>query len=137
VDSPPHRKPRRGATQALEDGQVATGAENILAISGPPVPPLVAPASRSGHVPNAAEAARAREASEHPTEDLRAEVDLELRDDRASIAAIRSDLASVHLQLAAISAGIIGLQSHSLRQTGMFALALAVLIAIAWKVVEG
>lgn len=117
---------------------MAAGAENILGTtSGPLVAPPVAAASPPFDIPTATEAARRREMSQHPTENLRAEIELELRDDRASMAAIQTDLASVHVQLGAISAGIICLQSHSLRQTGMFAFALAVLIAIAWKVVEG
>jgi hypothetical protein len=60
-----------------------------------------------------------------------------LRSDQATIAGISSDLESVHSQLAQINAGIIGLQNNSLRQTGVAALGLAVLIAIAWKVIGG
>jgi hypothetical protein len=92
---------------------------------------------RAARARTAAEAERMREVSDHPTEDLRAEVRVELREDRATMAEIRNDLASVHVQLGAISSGIIGLQNHSLRQTGVAALALAVLLAIAWKVIGG
>lgn len=84
-----------------------------------------------------AEAARIRLESHDATEDLRVEMEAELRSDRTTIAGIRRDLKSVHAQLAQISSGIIGLQNHSLRQTGVAALALAVLVAIAWKVIGG
>jgi hypothetical protein len=70
-------------------------------------------------------------------EDLRVEIGAELRSDRDTVAGISSDLESVHSQLAQINSGIIGLQSNSLRQMGIVALALAVLIAIAWKVIGG
>jgi peptidoglycan hydrolase CwlO-like protein len=71
------------------------------------------------------------------TEDLRVEVEAERRDDRAAMADFSSDLESVHADLDPIKAGIIGLQNHSLRQTGVTALILAVLLAIAWKVIAG
>jgi hypothetical protein len=84
-----------------------------------------------------AEAARIRIESQGAAEDLRVEIAVELRRDRAAIAGISSDLESVHSQLARINSGIIGLQSNSLRLTGVAALALAVLVAIAWKVIGG
>jgi hypothetical protein len=75
--------------------------------------------------------------SERRTAALRDELEAELSEDRATMAEISGDLARVHAQLDQINAGIIGLQSHNLRQTGVAALALAVLVAIAWKVVGG
>jgi hypothetical protein len=129
---------RQRADLHVEDGdRVAAGADRILALDDALVMPPFETARAARRHSGAVEAARRQEAAQHPVEELRAEVDLELDEDRATMAEIRSDLASVHLQLGAISAGIIGLQSHSLRQTGMVAFALAVLIAVAWKVVEG
>lgn len=69
--------------------------------------------------------------------DARIELEAELSADRVSLAEIRSDLMRVHSQLDQVNAGIIGLQNHSLRQTGAAALILAVLVAVAWKVLEG
>ena len=71
------------------------------------------------------------------TGDLRAEVEAERQDDRAAMADLSSDLESVHAELGPIKSGVIGLQNHSLRQTGVAALILAVLVAIAWKVIAG
>ena len=71
------------------------------------------------------------------TQDLRLEVEAERRDDRAEVADLSSDLESVHAELGPIKSGVIGLQNHSLRQTGVAALILAVLVAIAWKVIAG
>lgn len=58
-------------------------------------------------------------------------------DDRVEIAELKSDLASVHSQLAQINSAIIAIQTHSLRQTGGVALTLSVLMVIAWKVIGG
>lgn len=84
-----------------------------------------------------ARAQLAVEESHGEAEELRSEMAAELRSDRATIDGISRDLDSVHAQLAQINSGIIGLQSHSLRQSGVAALALAVLLAIAWKVIGG
>jgi hypothetical protein len=122
----------------VDDGDhVVAGADKILALDDALVTPRSETAPAARRRPDAVKAARRQEAAQRPVDELRAEVDLELDEDRATMAEIRSDLASVHVQLGAISAGIISLQSHSLRQTGMVAFALAVLIAVAWKVVEG
>jgi hypothetical protein len=71
------------------------------------------------------------------TEDLRDEVEAGRRDDRAEVADLDSDLESVRAELGPIKSGLIGLQNHSLRQTGVAALILAVLLAVAWKVIAG
>jgi hypothetical protein len=135
----PHRAERQRDDVRVDGGdRVAAGADKILALDDALVAPRSEPVpAAQRRRPNAVEAARRQAVAQRPIEELRAEVDLELNEDRATMAEIRSDLASVHIQLGAISAGIIGLQSHSLRQTGMVAFALAVLIAVAWKVVEG
>jgi len=91
----------------------------------------------AGEVRVAADAAKARIEAECAAEDLRIAVGAEVRDDRARMAEISRDLERVHGQLDEINSGIIGLQTHSLRETGVAALALAVLIAIAWKVIGG
>jgi hypothetical protein len=57
--------------------------------------------------------------------------------DRAELAELRRDLASVHSQLAQINSAILAIQTHSLRQTGGVALTLSVLMVIAWKVIGG
>jgi hypothetical protein len=79
----------------------------------------------------------ARTLSEDGADRPLAEMDARLDADRATIAAIRSDLSRVHFQLDQITAGIVALQTHSLRQTGGVALALSVVIAIGWKVIAG
>lgn len=63
---------------------------------------------------------------------LRAEAEL-----AASEPALRETVRAMHLQLEQHSAAIVALETHSLRQTGGVALALSVLIAIAWKVIAG
>ena len=67
----------------------------------------------------------------------REHTDARFRSDRAEIAEIRRDLAVVHSKLDRITAGVVALQTHSLRQTGGGALVLSVLIALAWKVIAG
>jgi hypothetical protein len=57
--------------------------------------------------------------------------------EEAVIAEMQGELDSVQAELNEVSSGIIGLQAHSLRQTGVAALVLAVLIAVAWKVLGG
>jgi hypothetical protein len=76
---------------------------------------------------------RSRDAGER----LREETEARLDADRTEITQIRRDLAAVHSQLDQINSGIVALQTHSLRQTGGVALALSVLIAIAWRVIAG
>lgn len=95
------------------------------------------PSTRRAEVRDVVEAAKARVESVRADEELRAALEAELSVDRDRMAEIGRDLARVHGQLDQINAGIIGLQSHSLRQTGVAALALAVLVAIAWKVIGG
>ena len=109
---------------------VAEAAARLLREADRAVEELRAEAQRAaGDVRGAADAAKAR----IEAEDLRIAVAAEVRDDRARMAEISRDLERVHGRLDKIN----GLQTHSLRQTGVAALALAVLIAIAWKVLAG
>jgi hypothetical protein len=84
-----------------------------------------------------------RTEAEHAVEKLRrptgaaAEPDRATEELRVEVAGLNSELESVRAELDPIKSGVIGLQSHSLYQTGVAALILAVLIAIAWKVVAG
>jgi hypothetical protein len=110
-----------------DEGVVAAAAARLLAEAE----------HASDEVCGAAEPARTRIESECAAEDLRIAVAAELRNDRARMAEISTDLARVHGQLDQINAGIIRLQTRGLRQTGLAALALAVLAAIAWKVIAG
>ena len=50
---------------------------------------------------------------------------------------MRETVRAMHLQLEQHSAAIVALETHRLRQTGGVALALSVVIAIAWKVIAG
>jgi hypothetical protein len=121
-----------------DEGVVAAAAARLLAEADRAVDELHAEAEHAAvEVRGAAEAAKARIESECAAEDLRIAVEAELRSDRARMSEISSDLARVHKQLDQINAGIIGLQNHGLRQTGVAALGLAVLVAIAWKVIAG
>jgi chromosome segregation ATPase len=101
-----------------EEGVVAASATRILAKADRTVDELRAEAERAA-------------------EDLRGDLEAELSEDRATIAEVRSDLARVHAQLDQINSGIIGLQNHSLRLTGVAVLALAVVVTVAWKVMAG
>jgi hypothetical protein len=77
------------------------------------------------------------DAGEPDLRSLRSELEAQSREDRAAIAEIKSDRALVHRQLDQINAGIIAIQTHSLRQTSGVAFALSVLIVIAWKAIGG
>jgi hypothetical protein len=117
---------------------VAEAAARLLREADRAVEELRAEAQRAaGDVRGAADAAKARIEVECAAEDLRIAVGAEVRDDRARMDEISRDLERVHGQLDKINSGIIGLQTNSLRQTGVAALALAILIAIAWKVIAG
>ena len=117
---------------------VAEAAERLLREADRAMEELRAEAEHAtGEVRGAAAAARARIEAESVAEDVRLAGHAEVRGDRAQMADVSSDLAHVHAQLDKINEGIIGLQKHRLRQTGVVALALAVLIAIAWKVIAG
>jgi hypothetical protein len=121
-----------------DDGIVAASAARILARADRAVDEIRAEAERAAEEVRAAgEPAGVPVEPECAAADLRIEVEAERRDDRAAMAELSSDLESVHSQLEPINASIIGLQSHGLRQTGVAALVLAVLIAIAWKVIAG
>jgi hypothetical protein len=129
---------RRHVQRQADESVVAAAAERLLAEADRALVELHAEAEHAAvEVRGAAEAARSRIESECAAEDLRIAVEAELRNDRARMAEISSDLAHVHKQLDEINSGIIGLQNHNLRQTGVAALALAVLVAIAWKVIAG
>jgi hypothetical protein len=54
-----------------------------------------------------------------------------------AIAEIHDELDAVHSELSQVTTGVVALQTNSLRLTGVAALVLAVLIAVAWKVVGG
>lgn len=121
-----------------DEGVVAASAARILAKADRAISEIRLEAERAAaDVRAAAGLAAASAEPDRATEDLRVEVEAERRDDRAAMADLGSDLESVHAELDPIKSGIIGLQNHSLRQTGVAALILAVLIAIAWKVIAG
>ena len=124
--------------QASAEGAVAASAARILAKADRAVSEIRVEAERA--IADVRGEDRGLEESagcDGAIEDLRVEVEAERRDERAAIAEVSSDLESVHAELGPIRSAIIGLQNHSLRQTGVVALILAVLIAIAWKVIAG
>jgi hypothetical protein len=121
-----------------DEGAVAASAARILAKAESAVSEIRVEAARAvADVRKGGAGAGASGDCVEATEDLRADVEAERRDDRAEVADLSSDLESVHAELDPIKSGIIGLQNHSLRLTGVAALVLAVLIAIAWKVIGG
>jgi hypothetical protein len=121
-----------------DEGVVAASAARILAKADRAVSEIRVEAERAAAEVSGAVASDLGLAEpDQATEDLRLEVEAERRDDRAAMADLSCDLESVHAELDPIKSGIIGLQNHSLRQTGVVALILAVLIAIAWKVIAG
>ena len=107
-----------GRTREPDAHLVATGAAAILAAADRALDEL-------------------RAKAEQAAEDAYAEMKGELREDRVRLAAIDRDLKALHVELAPIKSGIAGLQTNSLRETGAAALVLAVLIAVAWKVIGG
>jgi hypothetical protein len=124
--------------QESDEGVVAASAARILAKANLAVSEIRVEAERAiADVRGEDTRLEVSAGSDGATEDLRVEVEAERRDDRSAIADLSSDLESVHAELDPIRSGIIGLQNHSLRQTGVAALILAVLIAIAWKVIAG
>jgi len=128
---------RRGPIEPDRD-VVAEAAERLLREADRALQELRSEAERaSGEVRGAASAAKERIEAESASEDLRGAADAAVRGEREHLAEISGDLAHVHAQLDRINEGIIGLQTHRLRQTGVAALVLAVLIAIAWKVIAG
>jgi hypothetical protein len=122
-----------------DDGPVAESAARILAKADRAVQEIRVEAERAtAEVRGAAAAGPGAAAQPDQTaEDVCVEVKAELRDDRAAMADLNSDLESVHAELDPIKSGIIGLQDHLLRQTGVIALILAVLIAVGWKLIAG
>jgi hypothetical protein len=131
------RANRRSAHEPDED-VVATAAARLLVAADRAIRDLRAEVERAPREAGvAAEAATLRIEPARPAEACCAELESELDEDRAAVAEISTDLASVRSQLDPLTSGMIGLQNHSLRQTGVVALALAVLIAIAWKVIGG
>jgi hypothetical protein len=117
---------------------VAAAAARILTEADRAVEEIHLKAERAAaDLRRASEVARIRDESAHAIADVRVELETELRSDRVTMAEIKQDLGFVHSQLGQINRAIIGLQANGLRQTGVAALALAVLIAIAWKVIGG
>jgi hypothetical protein len=128
---------RQSAHESGED-VVAAAAAKVLAEAERAAGEVRAEAERAAEeVRGAAESDALRGESGRAAQDVRVDLEGELDVERAVVAEISSDLSSVHSQLRQIMAGVIGLQNHSLRQTGVAALVLAVLVAIAWKVIEG
>jgi hypothetical protein len=124
-------------THESDASVVAASAARILAKADRAVNEIRAEAARgTAEVRGASEAAKVPAEAE-PVADLRVEVAADRREDRAAVAELSGDLESVRAELNPMRSGIIGLQNHSLRQTGVAALILAVLIAIAWKVIGG
>jgi hypothetical protein len=121
-----------------DDGAVAESAARILATADRAVSAIRVEAERAVADMRGEDGGPGMSAgSDGVTEDLRVQLEAERRNDRSAMADLSSDLESVHAELDPIKSGIIGLQNHSLRQTGVAALILAVLIAIAWKVIAG
>jgi hypothetical protein len=117
---------------------VAASAANILAKADRAVNEIRAEAERgAAEVRSASMTAKGSAGAELRADDLRVEVDADRRKDRAEVAALSSDLESVRAELTPIRSGVISLQNHSLRQAGVAALVLAVLLAITWKVIGG
>jgi hypothetical protein len=117
---------------------VAASAASILAKADRAVSQIRAEAaSAAAEVQGASAAPKGSSALEPGADDLRVEVEADRREDRAEVAKLSSDLESVRVELNPIRSGVIGLQNHSLRQTGVAALILAVLLAIAWKMIAG
>jgi hypothetical protein len=117
---------------------VAASAASILGKADRAVSEIRAEAARGAEEVRAASgAATGSSEPERGADDLRVEVEADRRADRAEVAELGSDLESVRDELNPIRSGLIGLQNHSLRQTGVAALILAVLLAIAWKVIGG
>ena len=125
--------------QTPEEGVVAASAARILAKADRAVSEIRVEAERAAAEVRGAVASGLGAVAEpdRATQDLRLEVEAERRDDLAAVADLCSDLESVHAELDPIKSGVIGLQDQSLRQTGVAALILAVLVAIAWKVIAG
>ena len=138
--SEPHQDEAVLRQSARESGEdvVAAAAAKILGDAERAAGEVRAEAERAAEdVRGAAEAAALSGDSGRAAQDVRVDLEGELDEERAVVAEIRRDLSSVHSQLRQLMAGVIGLQDHSLRQTGVAALVLAVLVAIAWKVIEG
>ena len=125
----------RHVAPTADPGAVA-GAEEILLATQRAITEIRAEGKRAAEVVRAAGEEVRREHDCAP-EGARAEMEAERHDDRATMAEINRDLASVHSELGPIATSVIGLQSFGLRLTGAAALVLAVLIGIAWKVIGG
>jgi hypothetical protein len=123
---------------AAHESVVAASAARILAKADRAVSEIRAEAERgAAEVRGASGTAKGSAEAEPRADDLRIEVEADRREDRAEVAELSSDLESVQAELNPIRSGVIGLQNHSLRQTGVAALILAVLLAIGWKVIGG
>ena len=123
---------------AAHESVVAASAARILAEADRAVSEIRAEAERgAAEVRGSSGTARGCAEGEPRAADLRVEVEAGRRVDRAEVAELSSDLESVRAELNPLRSGVIGLQNHSLRQTGVAALILAVLLAVAWKVIVG
>jgi hypothetical protein len=117
---------------------VAAAAARILAEADRAIDTISAESERvPENVRAAGDALRKHGESDTGAEENCVGVRADLREDRAKINEIDDDLEEVQAELGPIKSGIIGLQNHSLRSTGAAALVLAVLLAIAWKVIGG
>jgi hypothetical protein len=127
----------RGPPDGRED-VVAAAAARILAEADRAIDTISDQAERvPGDVRAAGEAARKRGGSDAGTGEDCEGVRADQQQDHTKIGELDSEIEEVQAELAPIKSGIIGLQNHSLRMTGVAALVLAVLLAIAWKVIEG
>ena len=117
---------RRAVEHGSELRLVAAGAANVLA-----------EAERAAGYVQADAKGAAQTYANATAEGRLVMLEAELRANRAIVTKIDGDLALVHAQLERLGLSIITLQTHSLRQTGGVALALSVLLVIAWKVIGG
>jgi hypothetical protein len=131
-------EPKLRTSQESSEDVVAAAAARILAEADRAIDTIGAETERLPEdIRAAGEAVRKRGDSDTGAEEICVGVRAELQEDHAKIDKLDSELEDVQAELGPIKSGIIGLQNHSLRSTGMAALVLAVLLAIAWKVIGG
>jgi hypothetical protein len=125
-------------THEPDEGVVAAAAARLLVAADRAVSEIRADAEHApGEARADAKAAGTAGESRRAGEEECVELKAELRDDRAKIAKLDDEVESVESELGPIRSAIMGLQSHSLRLTGVIALVLAVLITIGWKAIGG
>jgi hypothetical protein len=131
-------EPKLRSSQETSEGVVAAASARILAEADRAIDTIGAETERLPEdIRAAGEAVRKRGDSDTGAEGICVGVRADQQQDHAKIDEIDSELEDVQAELGPIKSSIIGLQNHSLRSTGIAALVLAVLLAIAWKVIGG